>query len=241
MRLTRSLLIAGSFVLASATAHAADAVVLKNGARYGGTLVEQDPSGGVTLLLATGEVKTFTEDVIAEVIPDRQKPQSADTVLARITVDAAGATLTRPSGGGYQVVCALPCSTTLSRGVEYSIDGEGFPSAVFRGPLEGDAFELHAESGSRGGRLMGGILMISGGVAAAIGALVGASMLSKENPPSDAASGTAILVGGGVVALAGGYWLYAASATELIETPKLRAPSTHPQSGFRWLWNGFVF
>ena len=113
-------------------------IVLKGGAKYRGTLVEEVPNDHVTIQLATGEVKRFAwadinrgGDAPAPPLPPPSEPGpvvhivggSSDVVLERMVGKIEG---TGYRAKHFAVVCTAPCDRVVASGGGYRVTGEAF-------------------------------------------------------------------------------------------------------------------
>lgn len=147
-------------------------VVTNDGSRFEGELVERVVGNHVTLKLATGDIRTIqAADVKAEwrpgqgpvgvstgVIPTVQVTNSPlvtgvplayhgpDEVQIHLTnTNNESGTLYRESASGWEVVCQMPCTTTVDPKISYKLHN----SDPFRFPSGARSLDLVADIGSR--------------------------------------------------------------------------------------------
>jgi hypothetical protein len=241
-------------ILLASSAALADAdqlVVLHDGSRFRGTLVELVPSDHVTIKLATGDVKRFAWADIEKTVVVETSEQVASTSPPPpppgvfVTLDApSGAVLQRRTGtivmsgkmNGAAIwsdACSSPCDTTVSPG-SYRVAGPHFRgSNDFELPPVGRV-RVDAKLGSAGGTLAGAILSTVGGVltieAVVDGVLAVAFAISTNAPTNQGAViwGTVAGVAGGVgiALLVPGIILVASNSSNATVTRIARAAAT---------------
>ena len=179
-----SLLFAIVLASSAALADSDQLVVLHDGSRYRGTLVELVPDDHVTIKLATGEVRRFAwADIEKTAETSEQSAATTPPPGVFVTLDAPrGAVLQRRTGtiamagkmNGAAIwsdACEAPCNTNVLPGA-YRIGGSQFRgSNEFDLPPSGRV-RVDARLGSASATLGGAMLAIFGG------ALIGASVVN---------------------------------------------------------------
>lgn len=200
-------------VLASsvALADADQLVVLHDGSRFRGTLVELVPNDHVTIKLATGEVRRFawgdvekSEEVGAEPPPSGvfvtlDAPQGAVLQRRTGTIASTG----KMNGAAiWSDSCSAPCDTTVLPG-SYRVAGPHFRSSnEFDLPASGRV-RVDAKLGSASGSLAGAILSLFGGVLVVEAAVDGVLAIAFATS-SNATTHQGAVVWGAIAGIAGG-------------------------------------
>lgn len=208
---------------APATAPPPDVVVLKNGARYRGTIPELVPGAAVTIVLVNGETRKLEVADVAYAGPASQEPATTPTPAAptaeadedkddgsaeeervprvRFTANVEHVKFFYHVKDGYKRLCEAPCSRELPRGIYRFAarrnDGDEL-SVASEAVVDGPTSVVAERDRHRGLRATGAALVIAGAAVACLSMSV--YMLSNQR------SRDVMLVpalGGGVAFLVG--------------------------------------
>jgi hypothetical protein len=215
-----SFVLAMSLVSSIALADVDQLVVLHDGSRFRGTLVELVVNDHVTLKLATGEVRRFawadvdkTEEVKIAAPPHEpagvfvalEAPPGALLQRQTGTIAAHGRIGEAPI---WTDACAAPCQMEVPGGT-YRVAGSGFRGTNDLVLPSDGRVRIDARLGSSGASLAGAILAILGGTAMGVGVVYGVLGIafvasSSPNPASKDIGVTFSIIGGvaGAIGLA---------------------------------------
>jgi hypothetical protein len=196
---------------ATPAAPAPDIVVLKNGARYRGTIPELVPGGPVTIVLMTGESRTLEAAEVAYAGPASQEPATAPAPPTKTDNDSDDESDDNSADDepervprvrfmssvehvqffyhvkdGYRRLCEAPCSRELPVGI-YRFAARhqaGEPLTVASEAMVDGPTSVFAEKDlHRGRRTTGGVLATVGGIVACVS--VSYLLLTKEESGSE--------------------------------------------------------
>lgn len=236
---------------------------LKDGAMFGGEIVELVPNDHVTLKLATGELKRIEWADLAAApastwssvaAPEQASPEAVPLTLRSSDPRVA---LFRDTGTDWTLVCNVPCETSLEPTARYRIAGRGISApAPFRVAPSTRPLVVDVKAGSKGARIGGWITFGVGVAGAMTGVLLTATAPNSYDVamPSEGRGATmtvdpgqtqrgvgiAMLIVGGITAVVGLASVSQGSTSLEGDTGALRhEASIAPR--FEWIPGGFRF
>jgi hypothetical protein len=227
-----------------------DTVVLRNGGLLRGRIQEILPGDHLTIAVDTGELRLIPWTEVGRVVvaastkitppsappapappaPEPPPPPMRGPLVWVHIASPKHVTLNRrlDESGSWAHACDSPCDVELPIADEYEIAGLGNgPTKAFRlNASAGQSVVLSIEPPSIGGIVLGGALVLLGGVALYISAIVGVGIAAACTDEKCGTNGgyVAAAVSGGAMA-AGGIIIYLSATTDINQHESVPTPA----------------